>query len=189
MTATTQVNETSTGASNTLEELVNDYKTIATNINTFYTNLQSYGIMTADWDNTQSFSFLYPSINTAAQKRWCIIFSEDIMKNKTQFVLDCLGPELQKIPVWFDGVTADVNTLSVDYQKSLEASTKLFTDFKNNYYNSVFNLYQPYIRTKTRIFDFSNITTPSPAQTENFNLLYSGVNSKGPNWNNKLKLD
>ena len=189
LTATTQVNETSTGAADTLAELVNDYKTVANNLNTFYTNLGTYNIMNADWDNSQSFSFLFPSISTPAQKRWCIIFSKEIIENKTQFVLDCLGPELQKEPVWFDGVTADVNILNVDYVKSLEASTKLFTDFKNNYYNSVFNLYQPYIRTKTRIFDFSNITSPSAAQTENFNLLYSGVNSKGPNWNNKLKLD
>ena len=91
--------------------------------------------------------------------------------------------------MWSDGVNADLNTLSVDYQNSLTQSTKLFTDFKNNYYNSVFNLYQPYIRTKTRLFDFSNLPSPNPAQIDNFNLLYSGVNSKGPNWNNKIKLD
>ena len=72
------------------------------------------------------------------------LHNKEIIENKTQFVLDCLGPELQKEPVWFDGVTADVNILNVDYVKSLEASTKLFTNFKNNYYNSVFNLYQPY---------------------------------------------
>jgi len=91
--------------------------------------------------------------------------------------------------VWSDGVNADLNTLSVDYQNSLAQSTKLFTDFKNNYYNSVFNLYQPYIRTKTRLFEFNNLPSPNPAQIDNFNLLYSGVNSKGPNWNNKIKLD
>jgi competence protein ComGF len=189
LTATTEVNETSTGANNTLEEFVNDYKTVANNINTFYTNLGTNNIMTADWDNSLSFSFLNESINTSAQKRWCLIFSQEILTNKTQFGLDCLGPELQKIPVWSDGVNADLNTLSVDYQNSLAQSTKLFTDFKNNYYNSVFNLYQPYIRTKTRLFEFNNLPSPNPAQIDNFNLLYSGVNSKGPNWNNKIKLD
>ena len=189
LTATTQVNETSTGANNTLEEFVNDYKTVANNINTFYTNLGTNNIMTADWDNSLSFSFLNESISNSSQKRWCLIFSQEILTNKTQFGLDCLGPELQKIPVWSNGVNADLNTYSVDYQNSLTQSTKLFTDFKNNYYNSVFNLYQPYIRTKTRLFDFSNLPSPNPAQIDNFNLLYSGVNSKGPNWNNKIKLD
>ena len=52
LTATTEVNETSTGANNTLEEFVNDYKTVANNINTFYTNLGTNNIMTADWDNS-----------------------------------------------------------------------------------------------------------------------------------------
>ncbi len=64
LTATTQVNETSTGAADTLAELVNDYKTVANNLNTFYTNLGTYNIMNADWDNSQSFSFLFPSIRS-----------------------------------------------------------------------------------------------------------------------------
>jgi hypothetical protein len=190
LTATTRISDTSVGVTTTQEELVADYKTVADNINTLYTNLQTYQLMTNDWSNNiNDISFYCGGIGNAPEKRWSIIFGRETLDNSADLSIEFLG-DLINNNIWSSEVYAIQDILVKEYGLELEGSGKQFTKFKDEYFKSVFNEYKPYVKGKGRYFDFSDIKTPNAADLENFNLLYSGVNGGNKNsWNNKVKLD
>ena len=190
LTATTEVSDTSGGAADTQVELVNDYKVVADNLNTLYSKLETYKLMTDGWSsNNNDIVFYNLAISSAAEKRWAIIFGRETLDNSADISEEVLK-ELVKIPVWANTVYASQDLLVKEYTKEYDESLKQFNKFRDEYFKSVFNEYKPYVKGKQRDFTFSDIKTPNSADLDNFNLLYSGVNGGNKNsWNNKVKLD
>ena len=191
LTATTEISETTTGATTTQEELVNDYKTVASNLNTLYTKLGTYNLMTDGWsDNMANVVFYnHQNISNGPEKRWAIIFGRETIENSAD-ISEAVLKDLAKIPTWANAVYAQQNLLVGYYETEYAESLKQFDKFRDEYFKSVFNEYKPYVKGKQRDFTFSDIKSPNSADLDNFNLLYSGVNGGNKNsWNNKVKLD
>lgn len=190
LTATTEVSDTSGGAADTQVELVNDYKVVANNLNTLYSKLESYKLMTDGWSNNMSDVVFYNgSISSDAQKRWSIIFGRETINNSAG-ITDEVLKDLAKIPVWLETVNSSQAIIVKECETENDLSLKQFLMFRDEYFKSVFNEYKPYVKGKQRDFTFSDIKTPNSADLDNFNQLYSGVNGGNKkSWNNKVKLD
>ena len=191
LTGTTDVNAASTGAANTLQELIDDFTTLGNDLEDFYNNLVSYSIVSDEWENSLNFGFLDNSIDTAPQKRFFMIFGRDIVENKEGFIAKVTPGELGQNQKFVNYITTVVNGLQTDYQDSYNASQKYFQNFKTQYYNQKFGPnYGETLKNKTRNFTFTKANTPNPANESNIKTLYAGINF-GPNtdYNNKVKLN
>jgi outer membrane protein OmpA-like peptidoglycan-associated protein len=191
LTGTTQVSPASTGAADTLDELIADFTSLGDDIQNFYQNLIDYGIVTDDWESSLDFDFLDNSIDTAAQKRFFMIFGRDIVENKQDFITKVTPDELGQNQKFVDYITSVVNGLQTDYEDSYNASQKLFEDFKTGYFNQTFGPnYGDTFKSKERNFNFSKFNTPNPANLDNIKILYANINFGGnDSYNNKVKLN
>ena len=120
----------STGAANTLQELIDDFTTLGNDLEDFYNNLVSYSIVSDEWENSLNFGFLDNSIDTAPQKRFFMIFGRDIVENKEGFIAKVTPGELGQNQKFVNYITTVVNGLQTDYQDSYNASQKYFQNWK-----------------------------------------------------------
>lgn len=193
LTGTTDVDASSTGASTTLDELVNDFTTLGNDIEQLYQQYLSTGILN---DNDQKFTTSYTfdcldsSISSAADKRAFIVFAREVVENSQELITKLTPDSVGANSNFVNYVTSIVNSLKQDYEDSYKASTKIFTDFKANYFTNKFTEYKPFNSGKTRVFDFSKPSTPNPANVSNIKQLYSGQNAgAATEYNNKVKLN
>jgi hypothetical protein len=193
ITGTTPADTSSTGAANTLDELIDDFTTLGNDLQELYQKFLDYSIINGPDDkftNDLSFDCLDTSISSTADKRLFIVFAREIVENTEAFISKLTPGEVGANSNFVSYVTGIVNSLKTDYTDSYNNSQKFFQNFKSKYFTNKYTEYRPFNSGKTRVFDFSKPTTPNPANLTNIKALYSGQNSGGSDsYNDKVKLN
>lgn len=200
ITGTTEVDSASTGTpSDTLQELQNDYQIIADDLDEFNDKMIQYGLVTFQ-GNEYNLDYTYSCVPPAEkyqkldfQNQPVVIPDEPlafvptftalgryIMDRPDEFanqvVLGMVFQDKSLAPRFESDFTKQIQFFSGIFKRVQSASEDSFTDFRNQYFNSTFDVWNPYGNLdKTRKFTFSKITDQQ-LSTELLNI-YSNINS------------
>jgi len=174
LTGTTGVTQPATQSTTDLE-LKEDYLTVGTDLKDFYDNLGTSGIIQTGSFAISSLNTFSTDINTDADKRFYIIFSNEILSNTQEFITSVLG-NLSQFNTWTDEVTAGTNELKNYYQVSKDDSIQIFEEFRTGYYEPNWGTYLPYPLGKTRDFDYGTVSSPTNEVKTRFTNIYKTTN-------------
>jgi hypothetical protein len=189
ISATTNVYDTNGSATDTHEELENDMDIISANLNGTLLDLENRNLISDDYSDSWDFSMEQTLFANSAQKRLYTVIQKDVLsenKIKTE-LLKWVDTQSFKSPqIWKDTINEIFDDLEVIYLGQQTAMTFKFSTYRDG--AIIGNTYEPYTLGKIREFNFSESPTQSQAQVDGLRNLYSGVNSTGDKWNNKVKL-
>lgn len=205
---TTPVDASKLSYANTLDELRGDLQEIANAISGFTNKLETDRLIpTLDeetWnDNFEFNTFIEPNA-VPAENRFFMIFGKEIIDNYNTFVnevVDVVNNNERKNE-WASFLKTNLGINPQDgselptgivaqYKSSKDFVDKRFSNFENNYYNSVFCETCNYTLNpdKERKMNFSQVLFPNQTEVDNMKALNSTVNSTGDDYNLKISFN
>jgi hypothetical protein len=182
LTGTTDVQEGFTSG-NTYNELVIDYKTVNDNLNLFYSDLGTYGLLNIPYtpNNLTTYSPLFGNSVCcgAAEKRFYAFMSKTILNNDLfiSFINDIITQDIATTNSGGETLLAFTKkyfeTKKIEYKYEYDAEQLLIKKFKesNNYIN-IYKTWTPYPKGKKRTFLFSNFVAGTNDQITYITNLY-----------------
>lgn len=200
ITGTTEVDPASSGnPTDTLQELKNDYKIISDDLDEFNDKMIQYGLVTFQ-GNEYNLDYTYSCVPPAEkyqkfdfQNQPIVIPDEPLALVPTftalgRYIMDrpdefanqvVLGMVFQNkslAPKFEADFTKQIQFFSEIFKRVQSASEDSFKDFRNQYFDNTFDVWNPYGNLdKTRKFTFSKITDQQ-LSTELLNI-YSNLNT------------
>jgi hypothetical protein len=208
LTGGTDVNVSSVGATNTFQELLQDFLKIRSDLNKFNDELYNYKIIPSGDTETYNDSFIFNSyisnlseptnVSDGAENRFFMLFGKDILTNADGFsnnIIDVAlkNEEQQTREDWksyFNITFYKENTgLIPTYNNSKTIVDNRFKSFNDNFYNQTYNTYNPYNKDKTRIMLYSTIVSPTDDQQNNLKDINNNTNSLWDKFNLKVSFN
>lgn len=182
----------------TFQELVTDTLKIREDINTFYTKL-SENLLIPKGDDMYSSNFTqntYIDSNLPGNTRFFMLFAKPIIDDPSKFITELVNTAIPNANEedkknWtsflLKNVTKDGVGLQPQYQKSMSTVNKQIEKFRTDYFNSVFNNYNPYTKGKERLMWYQSQVPADSTDSRNLSNLYTNINSGGDKFNLKKK--
>ena len=209
ISGTSAVDVTSTAA-NTFLEIEMDLLKIRTDLNTLNTKLKEYQLIPngegKEYKDSLDFNIYVSPTPSPEENAFFLIFGKEILENdgyKTlvNVLLEQVSDSELK-DTWktflYNNLGFDATSMSqlpdgryVKYTESKKTLDDNFTNFKNEYYNTLLpnGNYDPYKKGKERVCDYKKQLTPTPPNDTNLLDLWSTVDSIGETFNLKKKMN
>jgi len=203
VSGTADVDPSSSGYPNTLQELRGDYLIVADDINNFITNLETEKIISTTedekWVDTFDFNLYIGENQTSQDNRLNMVFGTEIVNNIDGFVNEIVEPinnneDKTKWIIYLRKNLGNQTTGAIsangifnNYKKQKEIIVKRFEDFNVNYFGDRYRQYRPYSDTKKRICDFVSQIPVNDTDSEKLQKIASKTNTEGDRFNLKNK--
>jgi len=198
ISGTSQVDAGSTSP-NTLNEMITDYGTLTTDLNSFLTKINDYQIIPNGTNNTYDRNFLFNvyleddiSKYSAPETRFFMLFGKEIITNVDNFVnsiVIVISDNTEKTN-WINYLRNSIlgggtNSILYKYTKSKTKSDENFKKFFDEFFNTKFVQYVPFNKDRGRLMTFEKNESPSTTLQDDLKKLGESLSSTGDKFNLK----
>jgi hypothetical protein len=194
LSATTEVNSSSTGVANTYIELTNDAKIVASDLTQFLVDLQTAGIDTTTYGGNGIFDAV--KLTTPEDKRFYMVMSQIFTDSSklTSFINSIITGDLANVtnpsPLKDKFNSATYSIASI-YQTEFTEEKKKINDFITGSVYTKYKTYTPYSKGKTRKFTYNTQPAATDTQKKELQNLYkpTNVNTDADSFLGKIKFN
>ena len=194
LSATTEVNPSSTSVTNTLQELVADATSVAGSMTQFLVDLETAGINTTTYGGNGNFNAI--KLTSSEDKRFYMAMSQVFTDSAklNSFITSVIKGDLSNVtnPVSlkdaFNTATYKVATL---YQTEFTEEKKKINDFINGFVYPTYKTFTPYSKGKTRKFTYDTEPAATGTQKKDLQDIYkpTNVNTDSSTYLGKIKFN
>jgi hypothetical protein len=194
LSATTEVNSSSTGAANTYIELTNDAKIVASDLTQFLVDLQTAGIDTTTYGGNGIFNAV--KLTTPEDKRFYMVMSQIFTDSSklTSFINSIITGDLANVtnpsPLK-DKFNSATYSIASTYQTEFTEEKKKINDFITGSVYTKYKTYTPYSKGKIRKFTYDTQPAATDTQKKDLQNLYkpTNVNTDADSFLGKIKFN